>query len=152
MKIAHWRSQHLHPGEQLDYSNLLGACMGDKGDPPSSQSCDTSQGDRDVKWNPAEPGHGIDNRIRYLEDGTIKSDDAEFNEQITRILNLNSKFLTNSRRGLLEVFLKSLGSKGLKRRPLEKLLREWNGESDNDQLEPYCQIIVCWLRKRLARA
>jgi uncharacterized protein (TIGR02646 family) len=41
MKIEHWHSQDKHPAEQLDYSNLLGACMGNEGKRVKDQHCDT---------------------------------------------------------------------------------------------------------------
>jgi hypothetical protein len=162
MKIAHWHSQDLHENEQLDYSNLLGACNGNEGHPPDQQHCDTRQGYRDIKFNPANPDHRIDQRVRYLEDGTIVSDDEEFNEQIGKdfdrnigienILNLNARFLQQRRREKLQLFLDSLGDNRLTRPAWERLLADWNGDSHNRELEPYCQIVICWLRKRLARA
>lgn len=152
MKIAHWHSQDLHETEQLDYSNLLGACKGNEGYPPDQQHCDTRQGNRDIKFNPANPDHRVDQRVRYLEDGTVESDDQEFNEQIDNVLNLNAKFLQEHRRECLQRFLDSLGTSGLKRPELERILADQNGDSHNGELEPYCQIVVCWLRKRIARA
>jgi len=152
MKIAHWHSQDLHPDEDLAYSNLLGACKGNEGKPPSQQHCDTRQGNRDIKFNPANPDHRVDQRVKYLEDGTIESDDEEFNEQIEKVLNLNAQFLQQRRRETLQLFLESLGTGEMKRSAWEKLLAKQNGDSHNGNLEPYCQIIVFWLRKRLAKA
>lgn len=152
MKIAHWHSQDLHPGEDLVYSNLLGACKGNEENPPSLQHCDTRQGNRDIKFNPANADDRIDQRLRYLEDGTIESDDEEFHAQIEDVLNLNAKFLQQRRRESLQLFFESLGTAARNRRAWERLLANWNGDSHDGELEPYCQIIVCWLRKRLARA
>jgi uncharacterized protein (TIGR02646 family) len=42
MKIEHWHCQRHHGDEQLDYGNLLGACLGGQGQPPDRQHCDTS--------------------------------------------------------------------------------------------------------------
>ncbi|MGD0830563.1 MAG: hypothetical protein ABR907_06450 [Terracidiphilus sp.] len=151
MKIAHWHSRDLHAGEDRDYSNLLGACKGNEGKPPKEQHCDTRQGNRDIKFNPANPDHRIDQRVRYLEDGTIESDDEEFNAQIDTVLNLNARFLQQRRREKLQLFLESLGTEGPKRGESERILADWNGDSHNGELEPFCQIVVCWLRRRLAR-
>ena len=52
MKIEHWRCQAHHSVEQLQYRNLLGACLGGSGQPPCRQHCDTRKGDRDLRWNP----------------------------------------------------------------------------------------------------
>jgi hypothetical protein len=40
---------------------------------------------------------------------------------------------------------------GFSRDQLERRLREWNGDDGVDDLKPYCQVVVHWLRKRLAR-
>jgi hypothetical protein len=152
MKIAHWRSQGLHTDEDLNYSNLLGACKGNEGRQPHQQHCDTRQKDRDIKFNPANPDHRIDQRVKYLEDGTIESDDKEFNEQIENVLNLNARFLQQRRRETLQLFFELLGTEKRKRPAWERLLAEQNGDSHDGELEPFCQIVVCWLRKRLARA
>lgn len=151
MKIAHWHSQRLHDREQLDYSNLLGACMGNQGSPQDLQHCDTSQGNRDIKWNPANPEDRIEDRIRYLADGTLESNDVEFNAQINTVLNLNKGFPKSNRVSLLDSFRKSLGKGQHTAAEWERKLQEWNGELGNGDLEPYCQIVVFWLRKRQRR-
>lgn len=152
MKIAHWHSQNLHAIEQLDYSNLLGACMGNQESPSNDQHCDTRQGNRDIKWNPANPEHRIENRIIYFADGRIGSSDTEFSQQIDKILNLNKGFPKTNRKLVLDSFKKALGRKELSRAELERWLRDWNGESDTSELQPYCQVVVYWLQKRLNRA
>jgi len=42
------------------------------------------------------------------------------------------------------------GDRGSGRR-LERWLDEWNGDSHQDRLQPYCQVVVHWLRKKLRR-
>ena len=112
MKIAHWHSRHFHPDEQLDYSNLLGSCMGNQGRDPRIQHCDTRQGDRDIKWNPANPDHRIEEKVSYrFSTGEIVSYDAEFNQQINEVLNLNEGTLVKRRKYVLDSFQKSHGKK-----------------------------------------
>jgi hypothetical protein len=61
--------------------------------------------------------------------------------------------LKNNRKAVLEAFKAALVKRGNLPRPtLERWLRERNGEVDAGELEPFCQILVYWLRKRLARA
>jgi len=58
----------------------------------------------------------------------------------------------NNRKATLKAFLAGLGKRGpLRRATLETRLREWNGESGADELQPFCQVVVYWLRKRLLR-
>jgi uncharacterized protein (TIGR02646 family) len=152
MKIAHCRSQSTHPGERLDYGNLVGACMGGEGSPPDRQHCDTHQGERDVTRNPADPAHQVERSLHYPGDGRLVSDDPEFDAELNEVLNLNVAFLRNNRKAALDAFKVTLGARPLQVPALERLLRQWNGDSPADALEPYCQAIVYWLRKRIARA
>ena len=59
MKIEHWHSQTKYQDEQLDYRNLLGACLGGEGRPRKFQHCDTRKGCLDLLWNPANPDHDV---------------------------------------------------------------------------------------------
>jgi hypothetical protein len=91
--------------------------------------------------------------VRFLGDGTIISDDPGFDDEISRVLNLNAAFLKNNRKDTLKAFQVALERRGpLSRTTLEKWLHQWNGESDTAELKPFCQVVVYWLRKRLARS
>lgn len=153
MKIEHWHSQENHSDEQLDYTNLLGACLGNEGQPRRRQHCDTRKGNRDLSRNPGIPAHQVEHFTRFEADGTVVSDDLVFDAELNEVLNLNEPFLRNNRKATLEAFKAALNKRGnLPRATLERWLRDWNGESDNGELRPFCQVVVYWLRKRLARA
>jgi uncharacterized protein (TIGR02646 family) len=153
MKIAHWHSQTKHPGEQLDYANLLAACKGNEGQPRKQQHCDTMQGDRDLSRNPANPTHHVEDLIRFEGDGRVTSTDQEFDAEINDILNLNLQKLVNQRKARLDGFTAALPKHSqLKRDDLQRWLEKWNGEADLDELEPFCSVVVYWLRKRLNRS
>ena len=153
MKIEHWRCQAHHAGEQLDYSNLLGPCLGNEGKPQKSQHCDTKKANGKLSRNPANPRPRVEDLVRFLPDGRIESDDTAFNDELDEILNLNEAFLINNRKATLEGFKQGLSKNGRwTRTQLEKWLSEWNGDSDRGDLRPFCQVVVYWLRKRLARA
>ena len=103
MKIEHWRCQtQYHRGRQLDYRNLLGTCLGGEGQPPHKQHCDTRKGNDDLRWNPAERAHRIESRVQYDPDGTIRSSDAGFEDELNKILNLNLAILKACRRENLD--------------------------------------------------
>jgi uncharacterized protein (TIGR02646 family) len=151
MKIEHWHSQANFPIEQLDYSNMLGACMGNEGQPGSDQHCDTYKGEKNLTLNPANPLHSIEDRIHFLSDGKISSPDATIDAELNAVLNLNVAHLKNNRKAVLDSFKKFLGKrKLLSQSQWGNLLREWNGESSTGDLRPFCQVIVYWIRKRLA--
>ena len=155
MKIEHWRCQNDHQDEQLNYRNLLGACCGGHGKPAHLQHCDTRKGDRDLEWNPADPVHHIETRIRYELDGSIRSDEADFDGQLNDVLNLNLPKLKNNRKGLLKAVLdwwKSEKARIGGPVPRDRVLRKRDKYvAGNRELAPYCAVSVWWLERKLAR-
>ena len=152
MKIEHWHCQTNYRNEQLDYSNLLGACRGGHGMPPHLQHCDTRKGDLDLARNPANPAHNIEAFISFLADGTVESSDDVLNAQLTQVLNLNLFMLKRNRKAALDGFKKSLAGRGtLSRADLEREITAWS-MATNGRLKEYCQVVLYWLRNRIARA
>lgn len=155
MKIEHWRSQRRYRDEQLVYKNLLGACPGGEGERPSAQHCDTRKDKRTLKWNPANPAHRIERRIRFDSDGTIRSDDAEFERQLDEVLGLNLTWLKRNREAKIKGILdwrkgvRSIRDRSRRNRIVaQERSRYLDGDGD---LPEYCQVVVHWLDKRLAR-
>jgi uncharacterized protein (TIGR02646 family) len=154
MKIEHWKSQSNFPNDQLIYANLLGACLGNQGEAPKNQHCDTCKGDDELGLNPASLLYNIEETIQYLGDGRIKSINQNFDLEINNTLNLNASILVNRRKAALSGFTQSLSIKGqLKKGEIKRLLSSWRGDNKDvtDTLQPFCQVIVYWLDKRLAR-
>lgn len=149
MKIEHWHCRERYPREQLDYANLLGACLGNTG---REQHCDTRKASHDLSRNPARPEHRVEESVRFMGDGRIGSNDPRFERELDEVLNLNAAFLRNNRKAVLDAFKEALNGRGpLARSALETELRKWNGELHDHDLEPFCQVVVYWLRKRLSR-
>lgn len=155
MKVEHWRSQSRFPKEQLDYGNVLGACRGGEGQPRSRQHCDTRKGDSDLRWSPANRSHAIEERIYYESDGSIRSDDADFDAQLDEVLNLNLPVLKNSRRRIRERVVDWWKmERGRLRGPVprerfeKERARRVGGAGD---LEPYCHVAVWLLDQRLKK-
>lgn len=150
MKIEHWHSQVKCQKEQLAYWNLLGACLGGEGQPRKFQHCDTRKGCLDLLWNPANPDHDIQARIIYGVDGTIKSNNCKFDQQLNEVLNLNLPLLKNNRKGILDAVLKWWREE---RKPVLKgrLYREVTKRSPKyGILPPYSQVAIWWLKKKIA--
>lgn len=155
MKIEHWRSQSHYPSEQLDYQNLLGACPGGHRKTPRLQHCDTRKGDSGLKWNPANPTHHVETRIRYDPDGAIRSDETDFDNQIDDVLNLNLPLIKNNRKGVLDAldqWWRHEKAQGRGSALREKLVLKRDQYVGGDgELPPYCQVAVWWLDKRLTK-
>jgi uncharacterized protein (TIGR02646 family) len=154
MKIAHHRSQRRYPGEQLSYRNLLGACNGGEGQPKHLQHCDTRQGDRDVKFNPADATSSVELRVRYRSDGTIASSDQEFDAQLNEVLNLNLPLLRNRRKAVIDSVTKWLRTfrndhhRGPDSATLRRERARWDPSTGS--LDAYAPVAVWWLDQRLA--
>lgn len=153
MKVEHWRCQKNYPAEQLEYGNLLGACLGGQGKPTKFQHCDTRKGDQDLSRNPANSRHNIEAFISFLADGTVESSDATLNDELDSVLNLNLPMLKRNRKAVLDQFKQSLTGRGtLSKSALQRELDKWSDFGDGGRLPEYCQVVVYWIRKRLARA
>ncbi len=150
MRIEHCRSQKRHSDETLDYRNLLAACRGGEGG--KEHHCDTKKGGRDLSRNPADPAHDVEAIIHYGKDGRISSSDVSFDKELNEVLNLNARSLKRRRKEVLDGFLRThlAGGKWPKAR-VRKLRARWHGDSHSDLLDPFCQVVVYYLDKRLSR-
>lgn len=150
MKVEHWQCRARCKDKQLDYSNLLGCCCGNEGRKPDQQHCDTSKGDDDLLFNPAEPIYHDRLRIRYLNTGKIVSDDAGFDDQLNTVLNLNYSRLVENRKAVWNSVTKRLSEiKGsANRKQVEELVSEWGSKDQNGCLKEYCGVALYYLRKK----
>ena len=159
MKIEHWRSQARCPDQQLNYQNLLASCRGEAhgpgGQPPHLQHCDTRKGDRDLEWNPADPDHRIETRIRYDVMGTVSSDEPIFNGQLNDVLNLNLPNLRNNRKAVYDGVLKWWREQRTRNRGRglrERLKRQRaRYDADGGELQPFAQVAISLLNQKLNR-
>ena len=153
MKVEHWHSQTRHPGEQLDYGNMLGGCSGNVSSPPSNQYCDTRKANMDISINPANPAHHPRMRIQYAGDGTIRSDDRQFDLEINTILNLNWFRLKSNRKEVLKSVKQVLSrdSSSRTRGEVQRLIAIWDRKDANGRFREYCAVAIYYLEKKLAR-
>lgn len=149
MKIEHRQCQANFPALQLDYRNLLGACIGGEGKPEKHQHCDTSKGNKSLCFSVCDPAHPVEREIRFLGNGQIEGADPDVNRALNDVLNLNETRLVANRRAVLEAFKQRLQN-GVKLDP-QRELPKWNG-SQAGELPEFAQVIVYWLNKRLGRA
>ena len=153
MKVEHWHSQRSHSHEDLDYRNMLGCCPGNEGQMWDDQHCDTRKGSTDISFNPADPTHHARMRIRYAGDGTIRSEDAQFDEEINRILNLNWSRLKRNRKAVSDSVIRELSRRQgtRKRGEIQQLINRWNTPEAGGRFRAYCDVAIYFLNKRLSR-
>ena len=156
MKIEHCQSQspNKFPEKQLDYTNLLGACLGGSGKPRRDQHCDTRKGDDDISFNPANLKHDVERLFKFPGSGRIEANDEandpQFQSEIDDVLNLNHSILVNNRKAVIDAFTQILRLKKVRDVDIPKYLATWEGENGAD-LEPFCQVVVYYLRKKISR-
>jgi len=116
MYLDHWLNICACPRLQVksfrDYSNLLGSCRGGDGQPEVERTCDTAKGMLLLSRNPADPMHNIQTLVHYDAKGRITSSNPAFDDEINRVLNLNSAGLINSRIGELRASQNALRIRG----------------------------------------
>ncbi len=153
MKVEHWHSRKKYPEEQLSYANLLGCCCGNEGLPDSHAHCDTKKRKVDLLFSPAEPGHHQRLKIHYEFNGTIKSDNPEFDRQLGGVLNLNHSRLMDNRKSVWSSVTKTLSRITGKatRVQIEELLLKWCRKDGEGKLKEYTGVAIYYLNKKLQR-
>lgn len=150
MKIEHWQSQNNEATRhlQLTYSNLLGACCGNERGKANLRHCDTRKGDHALLFNPANPAHAIESRIKYRNNGEVRSDDQPFDGELDTVLNLNIAFLKNNRKGVLEAVQKWWQIKKPNRNQVQARINKY--DNGVGALEPFTPVAVWFLKRKLA--
>ena len=154
MKIEHWQSQSpkKYPERQLDYTNMLGACLGGhkngERSPRDRHHCDTLKGDADLCFCLTDRDRPIEGHLHFLGDGRIKSDVPEIQRDIDEVLRLNIAHLQENRKAVLKAFQQCL----IRGKPLDvsRELPKWDG-TQAGELPEFAQVVVYLLRKRQAR-
>ncbi len=153
MKIEHWQPQPKYTSRQLDYKNLLGACMGNQGARPQNQHCDTKKGDSEITINPIEGDKNCESLIKYRPDGKIYSDDVSVNDDLNEILNLNLGFLKKNRSDALFLVIRKLDEKFSNKTwakiTVQREIDNLSTKDENGLYDVYCQFIASYLKSKL---
>lgn len=149
MKIEHWKSQKHFSNLDMDYNNMMAACMGGerKGTLKREQHCDTRKGEDKLDFCPLSRYGRIEDTLTYTEDGRIKSSNKKFNSQIKDVLNLNHPKLIASRRGVMCEVEEWLGRRTRNKRAVLKEIRNWDDVENG--LSAFCPVAVWKLREHL---
>lgn len=156
-KIEHFLCQDDHPKEELNYGNMLLACLGNEGSPELLQTCDTKKRNLSLTHSPSNQARNIEDLIKYKSNGEIYSTDDTFNAELETVLNLNVKNLKDNRRVIYEVVQnririegKRLGSLALKKKFLESEKTKWLSLKDGKYYE-FCMVGVYVIDKKLKK-
>jgi len=156
MKVEHFKCQDNFPDLQLRYSNLLGACTGNEGQPKRIQTCDTRKGNDDFSLHPVFSNPSCNTIFKYTADGRIICNDEELQNEIDSILNLNNQSLIDQRAevfdnisSVVESESKKQKDRKVKLKYFENLLLEWTTPNVNGKLKPFCMVAVYYLNKKI---
>ena len=139
--------------QSLSYRNLLAVCDTTRNLPKSEQTCDVCKGDRLLHIDPRIQEH-IDT-IWYDHSGHIGSCKYSgvynFDDDINRILNLNSEQLVNNRLSAYKTLLNRMSLKKdttWTKSFIQKYIEEL---SKSDNKTPYSGYLIFMLKNRLER-
>ncbi len=161
VRIEHCRPRHPQGEEEhdkkatLDFKWMLGVCFGnslERGVKPEERTCDAHRGNADLTINPFDDVSV--KKIKYKEDGSIYSDNAEINKDVTETLNLNCQAISlpQTRRNVLMAEKSRIMKKckGKSRDAyMHELERTYVSLVKERNLTPYCGIIISWLESKL---
>ncbi len=155
MIIEHYiprNGEHANHDLELEYTNMLGVCKGNKGK-DGKLHCDQSKKGALLKvLNPLDKD--IETKFKYLKNGRIDTIDGNSNvKDDIDLLNLNEYFLTENRKiiinELIEAYNRIRSFQNLSKRTnfINKRLRFWEKITDGN-LQPYCQVAITWLKNK----
>lgn len=147
--IEHWSPQ-ADGKAALDYDNLLLVCDGGANSGGVIVHCDTSKSDRSLKYNPADSRHDVELLIQYLANGRIECrGDAEFNDQISDVLNLNAPYLRAVRKKIVDVTKQRI--QGCELSELRKLEKRALQLKTDETLEGFCMVAAYYIKKKIQK-
>lgn len=145
-RIEHIKPRSKYKELELDYSNMVLCCDGHNG---NIFSCDLAKGDELISFTPLD-SRFIDTISYGSKDGVIRSSNEEWNYEINKIVRLNEGYLLDNRRAALMGFIKTIKEKNWKRSNLKNLYDMYS-KKVNGKYQPYCGIILYFLKKKINR-
>ena len=148
-KIEHFKPQTKNREFQIDYQNLFIACIGGEGFKSKKQYCDTKKGENQLDY--INLLSLIEQNIYYAKGAKnicIKSTDKNIDREINNVLNLNVMVLEENRKEVYDRVMKNLKSRGYTVSNIKRVLNYYQNKH-NEKFEPYCEMIVYFLTKKL---
>lgn len=155
-RVEHIKSRKLHDDLKLDYNNMVMCCPGHIG---SEDHCDRLKGEKDISFSPLDKNFIA--TVKYRSDGTILSTDTTCNDEMNKILNLNTELLRKNRYNMLTEVIKEINSKckngqSWNKKRLTTYLRKYGEKhaaknEERAEYYPYCGIVVWFLKKKLQK-
>ncbi|MHC1739183.1 MAG: hypothetical protein AB9882_14345 [Ignavibacteriaceae bacterium] len=157
MKIEHYipQTDKISIGHKLDitYSNMLACCMGNQGKDKKFETCDTRKGNNILTISPLNEAHI--RTLNYAPDGSIHSKNKLFEEEISKVLNLNEDNLRKQREAIYKSiekivkkeFRRPYMTKIEKNKFLDQLINMWSSKKYG-KFDSFCMVAITYLENR----
>lgn len=146
-RIEHIKSRSHYPLLQLDYTNMVLCCCGNT---DSTPHCDVAKGDKEISFDLFRSA--IQESISYgSKDGRINSTIAQWNVEMNEVLALNHPVLKHNRKAVLEGVIAVLLKKKWKDTVIHRILHDWTNKQPNGEFNPYCGVVIWYLRRKLPK-
>lgn len=152
-RVEHIQCREKYPHLQLDYKNMVICCPGHIGD---ENHCDRSKDTNWISFSPLDK-HFIDT-IKYDAEGQISSINSCYDQEINKVLHLNTPLLVRNRRSALDVVIQMM-KQAEKGKPwttsvLQRYINKYStmhNYGGKMQYIPYCGIVLYYLNKKLSK-
>lgn len=148
-RVEHILSRENHDDLKLDYKNMVICCPGHIG---IEDHCDRLKGSKDISFSPMDKNF-IDT-LSYQLDGSIKSSNKVFDDEINSVLKLNTELLKLNRKNAWNAALNELikeNKENWSNNFLDKHIKNFSIKKVSDDklvYNPYCGIIIYFLNKK----
>lgn len=151
-RIEHLKPRSLSvtegkPEETMDYNNMILCCNGDI-DKSGRYHCDVSKRETPIHFTPLDTL--AMNTISYSsKTGVIMSSNAQFDDDINKVLNLNHPRLADNRLSVIKALVRSMGKKTWRKSEVVHKLDFYRNKTANGNYQEYCGVAIWFLTKRL---
>lgn len=135
------------PEETMSYGNMILCCNGDI-DRSKNLHCDASKGERAIHFKPFDEA-AIATFSYSSKDGSIKSSNMDYNQDLNDVLNLNHPRLAANRLAVIKGLVIELGRKAWTRADISRKLAYYSSKTSGGKLHEYCGVVIWYLNKKL---
>lgn len=153
--IEHYVPRSVDESLSLQFSNMLGVCNGNAGQPRHLHHCDKSRSNKSLTIDPHHSS--CETFIQYSTNGEIKSSDSKINKDLNETLKLNIGELVDNRKRIIDTASKRMQLKykikpgqSWSKSDLQKEIRFWSERKEN-RFEPFCGAAIAYLNNKLSR-
>ncbi len=147
-RIDHMKSRSGHPDLKLDYRNMVICCPGAIN---NDFHCDKKKDEESITFD-LFCDEFINTLSYQSSDGTIKSSNVAYDNEINKYLNLNNALLKQNRLQVLTAVINKLGKKSpWAAADIKRLISEWDTMQDG-KFYAYNGIVLWYLKKKLKTA